>query len=139
MIDLSSIALLRATEVDPRERAILEYLRSMVLSSKDRLERFHAVFLDEKQGFVGDAPLGQGRLGSLSFRMRELFTHALAFDASGMVIAHNHPSGSCRPSQFDIDSTCRLNTLAKGLDIKLLDHLIFTHDAVYSMRAGGKL
>lgn len=121
------------------ERAIVDYLRAMVLAAPNFTEQFHAVFLDEEQTFLGDSPLGRGQSGRLSFRMRELFGMALALDAKGIVVAHNHPSGQCRPSQFDIDSTSRLNRMAKALDIKLIDHLIFTEDAVYSMRAGGKL
>lgn len=97
------------------------------------------MFLDEQRAYLDDAPMGSGCAGSMSVRMREIFGHALAVGASGILVAHNHPSGQCRPSQFDIDATRRLKTVAQALDIELLDHLIFTQDAVYSMRAGGNL
>jgi DNA repair protein RadC len=122
-----------------RQRAMVDFLRAMVLRPADGIERFHVIFLDQARAYLGDAPLGEGGARSLSVRMREVFGKALSVDAKGIVIAHNHPSGECRPSQRDIDATSRLNTIAKAVDIELLDHLIITHDAVYSMRAGGRL
>jgi len=102
-------------------------------------ERFHAVFLDEERGFVGETSLGQGSESTLSLRLRDLFTHALGVRAASMIIAHNHPSGDSRPSRCDIEATCRVSEIANALDIELLDHLIFTESAVYSMRAGDNL
>lgn len=122
-----------------RQRAMVEFLRSMVLEPENRGERFHAIFLDCARAYVGDGPLGEGGASSLSVRMRDVFGKALSLDADAIIIAHNHPSGECRPSAHDIEATDRLNMVAKALDIDLLDHLIFTQDAVYSMRAGGKL
>ena len=122
-----------------RERAIVDLLRKMVLSREPVEEHFHAVFVDDKREYLGDAPLGRGGKGHLSLRMRDLFGCALSIGADGIVIAHNHPSGLCRPSRYDIEATAKLRTVAEALDIKLLDHLIFTQSAVYSMRAGGKL
>ncbi|WP_299194298.1 JAB domain-containing protein [uncultured Erythrobacter sp.] len=122
-----------------QQRAIVDFLRAMVVAKPDEGERFHAVFLDGEQTILGDAPLGQARAGSLSLRMREIFQLALSMDAEGMIVAHNHPSGQCRPSAFDITATRRLKDIARALDIELLDHLIITTSSVYSMRAGGDL
>ena len=120
-------------------RAIIDFLRNMVLAQSEPSERFHAVFVNRKREYLGDAPLGKGGADHLSLRMRDLFGCALSIGADGIVIAHNHPSGQCRPSRYDIEATAKLRTVAEALDIKLLDHLIFTQSAVYSMRAGGKL
>ena len=128
-----------ASDEASRQHAMLDYLRSMVVTRPFNTERFHAIFLDDKRSFLGDAPLGQGCSGSLTVRMRDLFAKALDLRASALLIAHNHPSGQCRPSRFDSEATSRLRHVASALDIELLDHLIFTEDAVYSMRAGGNL
>ncbi len=122
-----------------RDMAMVDFLREMVIQPGDRSERFHAVFLDQDHSFIESAPLGHGGSGSLTVRMRQVLGKALVLDANGLLLAHNHPSGQCRPSQRDIEATSRLKKVAKALDIALLDHLIFTQDAVYSMRAGGKL
>lgn len=118
---------------------MLDYLRRAVLTGGIRSERFHAIFLDSRRAYLADVSLGIGTSATLTLRMRDLFTRALETGASGLIIAHNHPSGICRPSQGDIDATQRLSEVARALDIELIDHLIFTQTAIYSMRAGGKL
>ena len=129
----------RAPGAESQGRAIINFMRNMVLMPPSNLERFHALFVDDKCAYLGDLPLGEGSNSSLSLRMRDLFSCALGLSARGVVVAHNHPSGLCRPSQNDIAATNRLKSIALALDIELLDHLIFTQSAVYSMRAGGNL
>lgn len=119
-----------------RDHAMIDFLRAMVIAKPFEAERFHALFVDHNRSYLGDAPLGLGGNGRLSLRMRDLFSKALLCGANGILVAHNHPSGQCRPSRADIISTRRLETVATALDIELVDHLIFTKDAVYSMRAG---
>jgi len=126
---------------------LIEYLRCVLLSGPGgrpaqgaaSRERFHAIFLDHERSQVGEISLGQGAASALTFRLRDLFGPALSCHASGLIIAHNHPSGDSRPSRYDVEATCRLATVARALDIELHDHLIFTHSAVYSMRAGENL
>lgn len=119
-----------------RDHAMIDFLRAMVIAKPFEAERFHVLFVDKKRSYLGDAPLGLGGSGRLSLRMRDLFAKALSCGADGILVAHNHPSGQCRPSSADIISTRRLESVATALDIELVDHLIFTKDAVYSMRAG---
>lgn len=57
--------------------------------------------------------------------MRAIFAAALAHDAAGMIVAHNHPSGNPQPSRADKAATRRLAETAAALDITLHDHLIF--------------
>lgn len=102
-------------------------------------ERFHAVFLDADGVYLEDRLIGRGQSSHLAIRLRELFARALAIGARSLIVAHNHPSGDCRPSRSDIAATRRLIDVGRALDIELLDHLIVTREKVYSMRAGGKL
>ncbi|MEL6530624.1 MAG: JAB domain-containing protein [Pseudomonadota bacterium] len=132
----------RSDVVDGREaqlNAMIEYLRGIVLRSPHHGERFHAIFVDSRRAYLGDEAMGHGAASALTLRMRDFFSKALSVGASAIIIAHNHPSGDCRPSKLDIDATLRLSAVASALDIELLDHLIFTQSAVYSMRAGGNL
>ena len=127
---------------DPRQvqtTAMIRYLRGVVLSAPEGCERFHAVFFDSRQAYLADASMGVERITALTLRMRDLFSKALAVGARGLIVAHNHPSGDCRPSRSDILATHRLKEVAIALDIELIDHLILTENAVYSMRAGGDL
>lgn len=124
---------------DRRAAAMIAYLRGLVLAPPAHRERGHAVFLDSRGAWLGDAPCGFGTMSALTLRMRALLGEALRHDAAGIILAHSHPSGHCRPSGCDIAATRRLVEVARALDITLIDHLIFTTDAVYSMRAGGLL
>jgi DNA repair protein RadC len=117
----------------------ITYLRKVVLTPPALHERGHAIFVDHHRACVGEAAFGMGNIGKLTLRMRELFADALRVDAAGIILAHNHPSGQCRPSEGDIIATRRLQEIGRALDIALIDHLIFTPEAVYSMRAGGFL
>lgn len=119
--------------------AMIGYLRRSVLAPPLTRERGHAIFVDRACVWLGDAACGMGSADRLQLRMRLLLGEALRFDAAGIILAHSHPSGICRPSHGDITATHQLVVVAQALDITLVDHLIFTSDAVYSMRAGGLL
>ena len=131
----------REATLSPEQRAggTIAYLRQAVLAPGVMHERGHAIFVDADSIWLGDAPCGIGTISALSVRMRALLGEALRHDAAGIILAHSHPSGHCRPSGCDIAATLRLAEVARALDIALIDHLIFTADAVYSMRAGGVL
>ena len=124
---------------ETRLSSMVEYLRSVVLQAPEHGERFHAIFVDAHGRYLSDAAMGRGGIASLKLRMRDLFGQALAAGANAIIIAHNHPSGDCRPSENDVEATLRLAAVGEALDIEVLDHLIFTHSTVYSMRAGGIL
>jgi DNA repair protein RadC len=65
---------------------------------------------------------------------REVFRHAIADNASAIVVAHNHPSGGLTPSPEDEEITHRLLDSGKILGIHFLDHLIINKDNFYSFR-----
>ena len=118
---------------------MIEDLRRLVLAPPATSERFYAVFMDKNRSVLGHAAMGEGHHCAVCLRPRELFSRALSVGTESMVIAHNHPSGDCRPSVCDVETTSHIAGLANALEIELLDHLIFTHDCTYSMRGGGEL
>ncbi len=70
---------------------------------------------------------------------REVFADALSDRASGVIVAHNHPSGSLEPSPHDITITAQLKAAGAILGIELLDHIIFNRTGYFSFLEGGKL
>ena len=70
---------------------------------------------------------------------REVFADALGDRAAGIIVAHNHPSGSLEPSDADIDITHQLRQAGEIMGIELLDHIIFNRNAYYSFLESGKL
>lgn len=137
----SALPAARAPAPAPEQRtaAMIAYLRDVVLAPPAMHERGHAIFVDHARVWLGDAPCGIGSLSTLVLSMRALLGEALRHDAAGIILAHSHPSGHCRPSGCDIAATRRLAEIADALGITLIDHLIFTREAVYSLRAGGFL
>ena len=57
---------------------------------------------------------------------------ALELGAVAIILAHNHPSGTLRPSAADKQITQKIKTASETLDIKVLDHLIITQKSYYS-------
>jgi len=114
-------------------------LRELVLAPPADSERFHVAFLDSTQRVASVSGFGVGCANALSLNLRDLFRHALLVEARSIIIAHNHPSGDCRPSDRDIAATKRIAQVAQTLDISLLDHLIFSKNGLYSMRKRGEL
>ena len=113
------------------QRYLLERLGS--LSS----EAVHGTFLDSRQRYLADEVLAGGALQGAELRGRHLVQRALDLGASGVILAHNHPSGSSEPSAEDVASTRRLASLLASLEIELVDHLVVGRDSVTSLRQGG--
>ncbi|TYA77972.1 JAB domain-containing protein, partial [Seonamhaeicola marinus] len=60
------------------------------------------------------------------------FKQALELGATALILVHNHPSGTLKPSEADKQITNKLKIAAQSLDIKVLDHLIITEKAYFS-------
>lgn len=86
--------------------------------------------LQKKQISIG------GKTGTL-VDPRIVYKSALEFDATAIILAHNHPSGSLRPSRSDKELTEKLKLAGSSLDIKLLDHLIVTEKHYFSFADEG--
>ena len=69
---------------------------------------------------------------SLSVHDHELFADPITDRASAVIIAHNHPTGNVTPRKDDVEITKKLKAAGETLDIKLLDHIIFSHKGHYS-------
>ena len=64
---------------------------------------------------------------------------ALNYNAHSVLLCHNHPGGTCAPSQEDINSTVQLQKLLQGVNILVLDHIIVAGDKTYSMIQHGDI
>ena len=124
---------------EPRGTELVAFMRSRLFDRNANFESIHAVFLDAQRRFLGEIFLPGDGVASFRMRLRDVLAKALSFEAHGLVIAHNHPSGKCYPSKLDVEATHRLSEIARALDIQLLDHLIITQDSAYSMRAKGEI
>lgn len=70
---------------------------------------------------------------------REIFKRVLLTNCHSIIIAHNHPGGSAKPSMDDINTTKKIKEAAQLLDIRLNDHIIVAEDSYYSFSQAGIL
>ena len=87
-------------------------------------EEFWAVYFNIRNKVSWKQRIAEGGLTSTSVDMRRLFAPAIEHKAVALAVAHNHPSGSLRPSTADKELTRRINEAGKILEIKLFDHII---------------
>ncbi|WP_290699434.1 DNA repair protein RadC [Lacinutrix sp.] len=95
-------------------------------------EEFWIVYLNNSNKVIQKNQLSKGGITGTLVDVRLALKTALEVGAVGLVLAHNHPSGTLKPSQADKDLTKKLKTAAQSLDIKVLDHLIITENAYFS-------
>ena len=115
----------------------LAYLHSRFATATE--ERLHVVYCDGQERYLHDETLLTGGENSLVLRARTLVHRALTLGAGSLILAHNHLSGICQPSQQDICATGRLQHLCSELELRLIDHMIFTRERFFSMAAAGML
>ncbi|MDZ4839348.1 MAG: DNA repair protein RadC [Bacteroidota bacterium] len=97
-------------------------------------EEFHIILLNRANQIIKAIQLHKGTTTSLSIDLKMIIRNVGDYQASGLIICHNHPSGSLKPSQVDIDVTHRINEVCKMIDCNLLDHLIFSNSGYYSFK-----
>ena len=101
------------------------------------VEEFHVGFLDASKHYVGERQLSSGTINQASVHPREIIRAAIENKAVYIVLVHNHPSGSYKPSGFDIAVTREMEQLAEVMNFEVYDHLIVAKDGIYSFRKEG--
>lgn len=96
-------------------------------------ETFCAVFLDTGHRIIAYEILAQGSINYAPISARHVIKSALKYNAAGMILAHNHPSGIIKYSHQDIRLTQKLKTLLQEIDIELLDHIIIAGGQAQSL------
>ncbi|WP_299115367.1 DNA repair protein RadC [uncultured Winogradskyella sp.] len=95
-------------------------------------EEFWILYLNNSNKVIHKGQLSKGGITGTLVDVRLVLKNALEVGATALIMCHNHPSGTLKPSQADKDITQKLKTAAESLDIKVLDHLILTEEAYFS-------
>lgn len=101
------------------------------------LEEFKILLVDNKSNCLGIVDIASGSINSCIVDPRLLFSAALKARASGIILAHNHPSGNVFPSENDKKLTEKIRQGAEILNIAILDHLIVSPHNYYSFAEKG--
>lgn len=95
-------------------------------------EEFWILYLNNANKILHRSQLSKGGLTGTLVDVRIVMKKALELGAVAIILSHNHPSGTLKPSQADKEVTQKLRLAAQALDIKILDHLIITQKDYYS-------
>ena len=95
-------------------------------------EEFWVLFLNNSNKILSKTQLSKGGMTSTIVDVRIAMKQALEYSATAIIMVHNHPSGSLRPSKSDIRLTEKFISAAESLDIKVLDHIIVTEKDYFS-------
>ncbi|WP_295985775.1 DNA repair protein RadC [uncultured Algibacter sp.] len=95
-------------------------------------EEFWIIYVNNSNKVIQKNQLSKGGITGTLVDVRLVLKNALEVGATGLILAHNHPSGTLKPSEADKQITQKLKAAAQSLDIKVLDHLIITEKAYFS-------
>lgn len=118
-------------------RAAADYLRERMRGLAE--EQFRVLYLNRHKALLDDALIAQGAVDSVRPQLRSIVARALQVSASGIIAAHNHPSGAVEPSESDRLLTQDLIAACRPLGLKVLDHVIVGDEATFSFADSGLL
>lgn len=103
------------------------------------VEEFKVLFMNRANRIIGVMEVSSGGITGTVADPRIILAAALKCCAVTLILAHNHPSGSLKPSRADEELTRKIKGACELLDITVLDHLIITSDAYFSFADEGLL
>jgi DNA repair protein RadC len=118
---------------------LIKDIYSKTQSAIELKEYFFMILLNRANKVIGYYKLSEGGISGTVVDLRLAFGTALKGLASGIIMAHNHPSGSICPSEEDKRITKKFVDAGQILDISVLDHLIVTNNGYYSFADEGIL
>jgi len=111
-----------------------EFIRKFYQDDMDIIESCFILLLNQSNTSIGYAKISQGGISGTVVDSRIVAKYAVESLATGVILAHNHPSGNLKPSTQDIELTKKINAGLELLDIKLLDHVILTEESYTSLK-----
>jgi len=134
----------RRLSVDSLEKSVVtashdvaEYLRMRLRDLQQ--EVFVVIFLNRANRIIAMRTISEGGITGTIADPRIILKQALEITAVSIILCHNHPSGSLRPSRADEELTTRIRQAAALLDIRVLDHIIVSEEGYYSFADEGMI
>lgn len=107
-------------------------------ASIEFVEEFKVMLLSKANNVIGIVSISKGGVAGTIADPKVILVSAIQANAPNLMLCHNHPSGSLKPSQADIDLTKKIKEAARLLDLTLLDHLIISRMSYYSFADEGE-
>jgi len=122
----------KSSQVLGSPETVIDYLITVL--SGEKIEKFYVVLLDPGNKVIECKEIESGTVNKSAVIPRKIAEAALSDKASAVIIAHNHPGGTLKPSQNDIDATAAVKEALKTIDVSLLDHIIISGNKYFSFR-----
>lgn len=146
-----AISLLTAFEIGKRIRTEKVEQRPQIQSSLDVVnlmqnkiafldhEEFWVIYLNNANLILKAVQISKGGITSTEVDTRIVMQEAVVLKATQIILCHNHPSGSVKPSHADILLTEKIRKAAELLDISLIDHVVIHRERYYSFAEEGRI
>ena len=146
---IKAMSIVAALELGRRRRELSPEARPRLSKSADAVdllkpvlldiphEEFWIILVNRANRFIRIAQVSQGGVAGTVADPKIIFKMALEELASGIILAHNHPSGNLSASQADIELTRKLSAGARLLEIQVLDHIILAGQKYFSFADEG--
>lgn len=115
--------------------SVVKYVKNFC--APDR-ETFIAIYLDSHNNVLSTSIISYGTIDFAYVNVKMIFSYALKYQASKIIVVHNHPTGDPTPSNEDINFTEKVSSISKDFGITLLDHIIIAN-TYYSFKGEGLL
>lgn len=144
---VSEVELVYRSKVKASERPVLSDSKEVYRLLKrnwddtkiELVEQFKILLLNQANKVIAISDLSTGGITGTVADPKLVFMTALKANACNIILAHNHPSGSLKPSKADIELTKKLKEAGQLFDITVLDHLIVSNEAYYSFADEGMM
>lgn len=145
VLQIAEVTLSYSTKVKASDRIKISgsadayrcFQNSWNLETIELFEEFKVLLLNRAHRVLGLLNLSKGGVAGTVADPKLIFCAALKANASGIILAHNHPSGNLQPSQADLNLTRKCKEAGRVLEIQVLDHIIVTSEFYYSMADEG--
>ena len=149
--EAKAVSIVAALELGRRRRVEEALIKKKITSSSSVFEimqpiigelpheEFWIIYLNNSNKVLQKLQLSKGGITGTLVDVRLVLKTALQLGAVGLILTHNHPSGTLKPSQADKNITQKLKTAGESLDIKVLDHIIITEKSYFSFADEGLL
>lgn len=144
-----ALRIVAAMELGRRHHSQADSVQVKVIGSVDIISVFRplmrslpyeevwVVLLSVSKNIIEKVRISSGGTVNSPIDIKMVLKTAIDYLAAGVVVVHNHPSGDCSPSQYDIDVTRRLKNGLEMVDVKLLDHIILSDNDAFSFAQEG--
>ena len=145
LLHVAEVELVYKSKVKASERPVIssssdaaDILRCLWEEGKlELVEQFKVLFLNRSNKVMAVYNISTGGITGTVADPRLILSAALKINAVSMILSHNHPSGSLKPSKADEELTYKIKCAAAYFDMKVLDHVILTEESYFSFADEG--